>query len=50
MEIQSHLSHRRDLAAKLDVHGRHSMLSRLPISVLRSYDTEANKFYDSSIR
>ena len=37
----------RDLAAKLDVHGRHCMLSylcSLPISVLRSLDTEANKF------
>ena len=39
----------RDLATKLDVHGRHCMLSylsSLPISVLRSLDTEANKFYD----
>ena len=37
----------RDLAAKLDVHGRHNMLSylsSLPISVLHSLDTEANKF------
>ena len=39
----------RDLAAKLDSHGRHCMLSylsSLSISVLRSLDTEANKFYD----
>ena len=39
----------RDLATKLDVHGRHCMLSylsSLPISVLRSLDTEANIFYD----
>ena len=38
----------RDLATELDVHGRHCMLSylsSLPISVLRSLDTEANKFY-----
>ena len=38
----------RDLATKLDVHGRHCMLSylsSLPISVLRSLDTEANKFF-----
>ena len=36
-----------DLAAKFDVHGRHCMLSYLSsISVLRSLDTEANKFYD----
>ena len=37
----------RDLAIKFDVHGRHCMLSylsSLPISVLRSLDTEANKF------
>ena len=37
----------RDLATKPDVHGRHCMLSylsSLPISVLRSLDTEANKF------
>ena len=43
----------RDLAAKLDVHGRHCMLSylsSLPISVLRSLDTEANKFYDRTNR
>ena len=43
----------RDLAAKLDVHGRHCMLSylsALPISVLRSLDTEANKFYDRTSR
>ena len=36
----------RDLDAKLDVHGRHCMLSylsSLPITVLRSLDTEANK-------
>ena len=35
----------RDLATKLDVHGRHcifSYLSSLSISVLRSLDTEAN--------
>ena len=39
----------RDLAAKLDVHGRHYMLSylsSLPISVLHNLDTKANKFYD----
>ena len=43
----------RDLAAKLDVHGRHCMLSYLSsllISVLRSLDTEANKFYDRTNR
>ena len=43
----------RDLAAKLDVHGRHCMLSylsSLPISVLRSLDTEVNKFYDRTNR
>ena len=43
----------RDLAGILDVHGRHSMLSylsSLPISVLRSLDTEADKFYDISNR
>ena len=43
----------RDLATKLDVHGRHCMLSylsSLPISVLRSLDTEANKFYDRTNR
>ena len=37
-----------DLAAKLREHGRHSMLSylsSLPIAVLRSLDTEANRFY-----
>ena len=42
-----------DLAEILDVHGRHRMLSylsSLPISVLRSLDTEANKFYDRSNR
>lgn len=42
-----------DLASKLEVHGRHSMLSflsSLPISVLRNLDTEANKFYDKSNR
>ena len=41
------------LAAKLDVHGRHCMLSylsSLPISVLSSFDTEANKFYDRTNR
>ena len=39
----------RDLATKLDVHGRHCMFSyfsSLPNSVLRSLATEANKFYD----
>ena len=38
-----------DLAVKLRIHGRHPMLSylsSLPISVLRSLDTEANRFYD----
>ena len=43
----------RDLAAKLDVHGRHCMLSylsSLPISILHSLDTEANKFYDRTNR
>ena len=38
-----------DLAAELREHGRHSMLSylsSLPIAVLRSLDTEANRFYD----
>ena len=38
-----------DLAAKLREHGRHSMLSylsSLPITVLRSLDTEANIFDD----
>ena len=43
----------RDLDTKLDVHGRHVMLSylsSLPISVLRSLDTEANKFYDRTNR
>ena len=38
-----------DLAAKLREHGRHFMLSylsSLPIAVLRSLDTEANRFYD----
>ena len=40
-----------DLAAKLDVHGRHCMLSYLSsISVLRSLATEANKFYDRTNR
>ena len=41
------------VAGKLDVHSRHSMLSfliSLPISILRSSDTEANKFYDRSYR
>ena len=40
---------RYDLAVKLTIHGRHLMLSylsSLPIAVLRSLDTEANKFYD----
>ena len=43
----------RDLATKLNVHGRHCMLSylsSLPISVLHSLDTEANKFYDRTNR
>ena len=43
----------RGLAAKLDVHGRHCMLSylsSLPISFLRSLDTEADKFYDRTNR
>ena len=43
----------RDLAAILDVHGRHCLLlylSSLPISILRSLDTEANKFYDRTDR
>ena len=37
-----------DLAAKLRIHGRHSMLSYLSSlpAVLRSLDTEANRFYD----
>ena len=38
-----------DLAVKLRIHGRHLMLSylsSLPIAVLRSLDTEANRFYD----
>ena len=36
-----------DLAVKLRIHGRHPMLSYLlPIAVLRSLDTEANRFYD----
>ena len=36
-----------DLAVKLTIHGRHPMLSylsSLPIAVLRSLDTEANRF------
>ena len=43
----------RDLATKLHVHGWHcsfSYLSSLPISVLHSLDTEANKFYDRTYR
>ena len=43
----------RDLATLLNVHGRHcilSYLSSLPISVLRSLDTEAKKFYDRTNR
>ena len=43
----------RILAAKLDAHGRHCMLSYLSsllVSVLRSLDTEATKFYDRSNR
>ena len=38
-----------DLAVKLRILGRHPMLSylsSLPIAVLRSLDTEANRFYD----
>ena len=38
-----------DLAVKLRIHGRHSMLSyhsSLPIAVLCSLVTEANRFYD----
>ena len=37
------------LAVKLRIHGRHPMLSylsSLPIAVLSSLDTEANRFYD----
>ena len=40
-----------DLAVKPRIHGRHPMLSyltSLPIAILRSLDTEANKFYDSN--
>ena len=43
----------RDLDTKLDVLGRPCMLSylsSLPISVLRSLDTKANKFYDGTNR
>ena len=43
----------RDVTAKLNVHGRHCILaylSSLPISLLRSLDTEANKFYDRTNR
>ena len=43
----------RNVATKLDVHGQHCMLSylsSLPISVLRSLDTEANKVYDRTNR
>ena len=43
----------RYLAANLDVHGRHCMLSylrSLPSSVLGSLDTEANKLYDTTNR
>ena len=39
----------KDLSKVLEDHGRHSMLSflsSLPISVVRTLDTEANKFYD----
>ena len=39
----------KDLSKVLEDHGRHAMLSvlsSLPISVLRILDTEANKFYD----
>ena len=38
-----------DLALKLRIHGRHHMLSylsALPIAVLRSLNTEANRFHD----
>ena len=38
-----------DLAVKLRIHDRQPMLSylsSLPIAVLRSLDTEANRFYD----
>ena len=38
-----------DLAVKLRIHGRQPMLSylsSLPIAVLRSLDTESNRFYD----
>ena len=42
-----------DLAVKLRIHDRHSMLSYLsflPIAVLRSLNTEANRFYDRNHR
>ena len=42
-----------DLAAKLRENGQHSMLSylsSLPIAVLRSLDTEANRFYDRKVQ
>ena len=38
-----------DLAVKLRIHSRHHMrpyLSSLPIAILRSLDTVANRFYD----
>ena len=38
-----------DLVVKLRIHGRHPMLSylsTLPIAILRSLDTEANRFND----
>ena len=38
-----------NLAVKLWIHGPHPMLSylsSLPVAVLRSLDTEANRFYD----
>ena len=38
-----------DVTVKLRIHGRHPMLSylsSLPIAVLRSLGTEANRFYD----
>ena len=35
-----------NLLSKLWEHGRHAMLSSLPIPVLCILDTEANKFYD----
>ena len=46
MKLNTNLN---DLAVKLRIHGRHPMLSylsSLPIAILRSLDTEANRFYD----